>query len=81
MYLSLHVKVATLPWKSPLDLRNFPLANELTKFVHAVAVHALSLVMLFPFQVIAPLNPGKHWHAVPDCPLEFATVHGASTCM
>ena len=47
---SLHVKFATLPWRSPLDLTTLPLVIEMAKFVHFVAVQVLLVVL--PFQVI-----------------------------
>ena len=61
---SLHVKLATLPWRSPLDLTTLPLVN-VVRPVHDVAVQVLLVVS--PFQVISPVNPVKQWHAFPGC--------------
>ena len=75
-----HLNVALLPWWSPSVLATSPFAGALALDpVHRVCVQVPLAVA--PLQVIVPLYPVLHAHAVPPAAFEFAMLHGAAVEM
>ena len=75
----LQLNVATLPCWLSLLFCTLPLAGALALLpVHSGLISVQLPFGVAPSQVMSPVNPSLHAHAVPAFLFELATLHGAA---